>query len=115
MASGNYPNFIMQFFIDYSDKFQFLKASDILIALISSYYFVKISKVGKKYEVIYLFCFCSIFLPVLMKLSRGSFVGIIIFILLEVYYQKDYLIEEKKKTIVYFLSSIILFLYQLTE
>ena len=44
-----------------------------------------------------------------MKLSRGSFVGIIIFMLLEVYYQKDYLINEKNKTIVYFLSSLILF------
>lgn len=109
MASGNYPNFIMQFFIDYSDKFQFLKASDILIALISSYYFIKISKIGIKYEVLYLFCFCSIFLPVLMKLSRGSFVGIIIFMLLEAYYQKDYLIKEKKKTLLYFIASLILF------
>ncbi|MAR64485.1 MAG: hypothetical protein CMB83_00940 [Flammeovirgaceae bacterium] len=109
MASGNYPNFIMQFFIDYSDKFQFLKASDILIALISSYYFVKITKIGQKYEVIYLFCFCSIFLPVLMKLSRGSFVGIVIFMFLEAYYQKEYLIKEKKKTLIYFVASLILF------
>ena len=109
MASGNYPNFIMQFFIDYSDKFQFLKASDILIALISSYFFIKNSKIGKQYEILYLFFYCSIYLPVLMKLSRGSFVGIILFILIEIYYQKDYLIKEKKKTFLLIILSVLLF------
>ena len=109
MASGNYPNFIMQFFIDYSDKFQFLKASDILIAIIASYFLIKKSKIGKSYEVFFLFFFCPLFLPVLMKLSRGSYLGIIIFILFELYYQKNVLLNEKKKTLVYALFSVLLF------
>ena len=109
MASGNYPNFIMQFFIDYSDKFQFLKASDILIALISSYFLIKKSKIGQNYEVFFLFFFCPLFLPVLMKLSRGSYIGIIIFIFFELYYQKNFLLNEKKKTMIYILLSVLLF------
>ena len=109
MASGSYPNFIMQFFIDYSDKFQFLKASDILIALISSYFFIKSCKIKKQYEIYFLFFYCSIFLPVLMQLSRGSLLGIILFMVLELYYQKNYLFEQKKKTFLLFILSIILF------
>ena len=109
MASGSYPNFIMQFFIDYSDKFQFLKASDILIALISSYFFIKSCKIKKQYEIYFLFFYCSIFLPVLMQLSRGSLLGIILFMVLELYYQKNYLFKQKKKTFLLFILSIILF------
>lgn len=109
MSSGNYPNFVMQFFIDYSDKFQFLKASDILIAFLASYFLLKSSKVNRDFIVICFFIYGSLFLPVLMKLSRGSFLGLILFLLIEGFYLKEYFKNEKIKTSILACISILLF------
>ena len=51
--SGNYPNFIMYFFQQYGDKFQFIKGSDVLIAFIFSVFILKDKFNNEKYLLIY--------------------------------------------------------------
>ena len=39
--TGNYPNFIISFFQSNSDKFQFMKASDMVMIVIASSFYIK--------------------------------------------------------------------------
>ena len=64
-STGNYPNFIIDFFKVYSDKFQFTKASDsfhfILISSLIINYFTK----DKFIQLAYLYSISFLFLPFL--------------------------------------------------
>jgi hypothetical protein len=79
--SGNYPNFIMYFFQQYSDKFQFNKGSDVLMALIFCSYLLK-DLLSKENFLIFINLNSAILLPLFLTLSRASFFSAIIFVLL---------------------------------
>ena len=91
MASG--IQILQQFFIDYltNSSFKSIRYSHCINFLYFSY--KKIEKLEP--QVPFLFFFAHFF-PVLMKLSRGSYIGIIIFIFFELYYQKNFLLNEKE-------------------
>ena len=105
----NYPNFIMDFFISYSDKFQFIKAADQLLLL------VVFNTLFKKIEVsstikFYVFAFSSsIFLPYFISQSRGSLLAAAIFIVLNSMSYYKFLIGNKFKSLFIILFSVILF------
>ena len=48
-STGYYPNFIMDIFIKYSDKFNFTKASDIMISLIICNLLYRLTEKNKDY------------------------------------------------------------------
>ena len=62
MATGNYPNFFIEIFNKRSDKFQFLKATDLLIALVICYFLYKNLEIKKINKLIYLFFILRILL-----------------------------------------------------
>jgi hypothetical protein len=105
----NYPNFIIDFFISYSDKFQFIKAADQLLLL------VVFNTLFKKIEVsstikFYVFAFSSsIFLPYFISQSRGSLLAAAIFIVLNSMSYYKFLIGNKFKSLFIILFSVILF------
>ena len=80
--SGNYPNFIMYFFQEYSDKFQFMKGSDVLMAFILCTFILKDKIKGKKYFLAYVNSMGALLLPLFLTLSRASFFSACLFILL---------------------------------
>ena len=109
--SGNYPNFIIDFFKENSDKFQFTKASDIFICIVSIYFYLEVIKADKRVKMFYVFFYCPLYLPILIILSRGSYVGIILFILLVFYFEKDFIRNNKLIILVFSLISISLFVF----
>ena len=74
-GSSRYPKFISDFFLINSDKFELIKASDILMAIVIIVFFC--SKSNSK-NLIYFSIFFTIplFLPILLYLSRGSFLAL---------------------------------------
>lgn len=70
--SGNYPNFIMGFFDTYSDKFQFIKGADVLMALVFCLFLLK-DKVNKIIFIAYFNVTAALLLPLFLTLSRASF------------------------------------------
>ena len=76
----------MYFFNNYSDKFQFLKGSDILIvflvSIILSYQFLN----NDKLKLSYLFITTAVMIPLLLFLSRGAFLPAFIFFIIELIY-----------------------------
>ena len=79
LSTGYYPNSLIDVFIKYSDKFEFTKASDIMLSVLIANilnYKLTVSKYFKFSYMLFSICLLS---PLLLLMSRGSFVSIIIF------------------------------------
>ena len=85
--SGNYPNFIIDFFKSYSDKFQFTKGSDVLMALIFCTLVLK-GKFKNEFNYLTYVNIVSITtIPLFLTLSRASFFSGTFFIIsLNIFY-----------------------------
>jgi hypothetical protein len=105
-SSGYYPNFIMNFFNLYSDKFTFTKASDIMIVLVMSNILLLNVLKNKKIALVYFGITVPLLLPLLLEMSRGSFIGAASFLILVIIYNIRYFFVNPKFAIfLIFLSS----------
>ena len=112
-STGRYPNFIMKFWLENSDKFQFTKASDIMIsAVVVNLLFFKLSK-NSKQPLLYLFFSLPLLLPLLLEMSRGSFIAALIFFLLILIKEFRYLIKNWKFSIVLLLVASITMIFSI--
>tara|TARA_A100001011_G_C14322541_1_gene851616 strand:- start:2056 stop:3471 length:1416 start_codon:yes stop_codon:yes gene_type:complete len=112
-STGNYPDFIINFFKEYSDKFNFLKASDIMLATIGSNIFARNLIRNKNIQIFFFLISSSLILPLLLFMSRGSFVALLIFVFFEIFYEKNYFKLNKLKSFFIFISSALVFLLSL--
>ena len=113
LSTGYYPNSLIDVFIKYSDKFEFTKASDIMLSVLVANilnYKLTVSKYFKFSYMLFSICLLS---PLLLLMSRGSFVSIIIFAILSLYQFRDYIRENIKKVIYMSLFSTIVLLASL--
>ena len=106
---GNYPNIFIDFFKIYSDKFQFLKASDIFLGYVVVNFLMKYFIKSQNRRFFYFIITSALLLPLLLFASRGSFVGLIIYMIFEIFYSRRYILNNKLRVSVYFLVSLIFF------
>ena len=94
-STGNYPNIAIEYFQIFSDKFQYPKASDILIVLISVNLILK--NIISKKSYIYLFSFTTpLLLPLLIYKSRGAALALAVYLVIELLTHYKYIISHKK-------------------
>ncbi len=95
-STGYFPNFIIAFFNEFSDKFEFTKASDIMMSLLLAnilcFKFLKKTFI----KMCYFFFSVGFMLPLLLLMSRGSFVSTGLFFILTVFYYREYFIKNIK-------------------
>ena len=104
-----YPNFLTQFFNQYSDKTQFLKGAEIAIFFIVVTFFA--NKYSENGPLVDLFVLSSsIYIPLIFFKSRSAAIALFIYIVVMIYKKRKYFIENLRKTLILFLISIILFL-----
>ena len=108
-SSGNYPNIFIDFFNIYSDKFQFLKASDIFLSYIVVNFLAKYFVKSHNRRFFYFMITSALLLPLLLFASRGSFVGLLLYVLFEIIYSRRYILNNKFRVSIYFLVSLIFF------
>lgn len=84
-----FPNFLIEFFTKYSDKFDFTKASTVALLFIITMYFSNRHNFVHNKNFYYFFFITSLFLPLFSYKSRGSFLAIIIFTIFEIFKIKD--------------------------
>ena len=103
-----YPSFLTEFFNQYSDKTQFLKGSEIAIFFIIITIFT--NKLNKNSIYLYIFViFSSFYLPLMFFKSRSGGFAVFLYVVLEIYKNRKYFINNKKNSIVVFLISAFLF------
>jgi len=108
-STGYFPNFIIDFFNNYSDKFEFTKASDIMLSLlvsnILSFKYIK----SNLFKMIYFSISVSSLLPLLLLMSRGSFVSAVLFLSITIFYYRVYFIKNIKSSLLLFLLFLLSF------
>jgi hypothetical protein len=111
----HYPKIFMNFFLNFSDTWDFVKASDILLAFTlantSNYLLFK-----NKFNSFFYFCISSaVLLPLFLYMSKGSFFPTVVFIMmfLIIYFKTIRL--EKLKSLLVVLLSVVLFILSTYE
>ena len=108
-STGFYPNFIIDIFIQYSDKFTFPKASDVMLSLVVvNLLNIKIFK-NKKFGLFYLITSVSIMLPLLLLMSRGSFLSVLVFTILFLFFERKFIINNLIYSLTIFVFGYIAF------
>ena len=103
-----YPNPVMNFFIQNSDKFDYLKGAELSFFYITVSFFS--NKYLKNYNAINIFVlFTSIYLPLIFFKSRSAGLAVLIFVMLQIYNKRKSLTKNPKNTFVVFIISIFLF------
>jgi len=109
-STGYFPNFIITFFYEFSDKFEFTKASDIMMSLlIGNILCFKYLK-NMFAKMCYFFFSVSFMLPLLLLMSRGSFVSTSLFVALTIFYYREYFINNIKSSIVFLIIGALSFI-----
>jgi len=107
--TGNYPNIFIDFFKKYSDKFQYTKGADIVlisvIAICIVIYFYNNLVIFR-----YILILSSLILPLLQYMSRAAFISYLLSAVIFLFYLKAWRYISRKKIIVTFLISLILFM-----
>ncbi len=107
-----FPNIFFEFYTKNSDKFQFLKGSEIILFfVIVAFFSNRFNQKGIMLDVFLIFS--SIFIPLTIFKSRSAGIAIIIFIVFEIIIFKKYFLSNIKKTTFIFL--ICTFLFSITS
>lgn len=96
----SYPEFLENFYIQYSDKFDFLKGSDLALIVISAQIF-SILKLKKSFNTfIYIIFVNALFLPFLLYKSKGAFLGASLFFIVIFIKNSPYAFSRLKNILV---------------
>jgi len=104
LSTIHFPDFLIQFFVNYSDRFDFVKASDLLVVFVASNYFMSLVFKNKRQDFIYFLFSSAVYLPYLLFKSKGAFLPAVIFIFFNLIYFFKFI-----KTNKVFSSSVVLF------
>tara|TARA_X000000368_G_scaffold409605_1_gene391825 strand:- start:21716 stop:23101 length:1386 start_codon:yes stop_codon:yes gene_type:complete len=110
-ASGNYPNVIIDLFIKYADKFQFLKPSDLFLIYAATNFSLKYFIKSNNRRFLYFLITSSLYAPLLLFSSRGAFLGLVVYVILEIMYSRRYILSNRRRILVYLLISSIFFTF----
>ena len=104
-----YPEFLTQFFNEFSDKTQFLKGAEIAIFFIVVTFFA--NKYVENGPLVDLFVLTSsIYIPLIFFKSRSAAIALFIYIVVMGYRKKEYFYANLRRSSILFLISISLFL-----
>ncbi len=107
-----YPTFLIDFFVKYGDKFDFLKASHMLTLFVVTLYFNNRYLIKKyKYTYEYFLIISSIYMPLFIFKSRGAALGVSIFLISELFNIRKKLNFSKVKILIMVLISVFLFYF----
>ncbi len=98
-GTGNYPDTLQILFRTIGDKFTFVKAADMLLAVVVTN-LLAVHLLSKKYSNLYFLFSVGMFLPLLIQMSRGTGVALGMFALLYVVFNFKYYFSSFKNFII---------------
>jgi len=104
-----FPKFLVTFFTENSDKFDFLKSADVLLLFILTN-IINQKQIKNNFNyLIYFLISSAVFLPLFLYKSKGSFLPAIIFVLFEVIRTRKIFSGEKLKSLLLIILCIPIF------
>ncbi len=111
----HYPESLISFFENYSDKFDFQKGSDLLIIYVVSILFIQ-RNMKNKFNAFGIFLASSaILLPLFLYKSKGAFLPAILFVLYYLFLSRKLITAQLLKSALVGLLSLILFIVSTFE
>ena len=101
-GTGNYPDDLINIFKDISDKFTFVKASDMVLAIIITNLII-LNFIRKEISYIYFLISVTMFLPLIVQMSRGSAVALIMFAIMYIIFDFRYIFFNLKNIVIFVL------------
>lgn len=83
-AVYDFPQSLINFFLNLSDKYEPHKGSDILIMLVAPLFLILRLYKSERKSILYLLFTSSLFLPLLIYKSRGAFIAFLFFLTMEI-------------------------------
>ena len=105
-----YPQFLIYFFTNFSDKFDFPTGSDLLLLLVLSNFLVRNYIKNKSLYFWYFFISFSVFLPGLLFKSKGAFLPAALWIIVELVLMRKYLIKNYLRSLLAVVVGTVLFI-----
>jgi hypothetical protein len=105
----HYPSIFENFFINNSDKFEYQKASDILIVTLVSLFIAKFTVLNNKNFLFYLFSISGLFFPLFLFMSKGSLLAFTFYFLFEILLNFRYLRKNIKQLVIAIIFGSIFF------
>ena len=110
LSTIKYPEFLINFFQNYSDKFDFVKASDLLVVYIASNFLLRKRYKNSMSDFIYFIISSAVYLPYLLFKSKGAFLPAVLFILFNFFFYVKIIRNKKIKSFLIILISVPIFL-----
>ena len=111
LSTIHFPAFLQEFFLSYSDKFDFLKGSDLLLSYVFVNYINKKYYSNSDHAFYYFILITGLYLPLFLYMSKGSLIPAILYAIVELYLQRKRINAKKIQTIVFIFASAVLFVF----
>jgi hypothetical protein len=105
-GTGSYPDIFQTTFRIYGDKFTFVKASDMLLAIVVSN-IIALNLLSRKSANLYFISSVTAFLPLLIQMSRGTAVAIGVFAFLYIIFNLRFYFELKNLLVLILLTPFV--------
>ena len=105
-GTGSYPDILQNMFRVYGDKFTFVKASDMLLAIVVSN-IIALNLLSRKSANLYFISSVTAFLPLLIQMSRGTAVAIGVFAFLYIIFNLRFYFELKNLLVLVLLTPFV--------
>lgn len=106
-----FPNPFYNFYINYSDKFDYLKASDILLTYVLLNFLTKRYYPNSDFSFYYFILSSMLLGPVFSFMSRGAFLSFLIYVTIEIILKRNYIRKNILKSILVLTFSSSLFIF----
>tara|TARA_B110000008_G_C16961780_1_gene560438 strand:+ start:755 stop:2140 length:1386 start_codon:yes stop_codon:yes gene_type:complete len=110
LSTIKFPQFLMDFFINYSDKFDFVKASDLLVIYVGTNYILRVYYKNSLKDLSYFLISSAVYLPYLLFKSKGAFFPAVLFIIFNLFFYYAVFKNEKIKSLLILFFCIPVFL-----
>ncbi len=109
LSTIRFPAFLVNFFVNNSDKFDFVKASDLLVAYVASNFLMRIIHKNSIKDFGYFMISSAVYLPYMLFKSKGAFFPAVIFILFNLLFYISFIRTNKIKSSLILILSLPLF------
>ena len=106
LSTIHFPDIFISFFNTYSDRFDFVKGSDLLLAYVATMLYAR-NKFKKTYGGFAYFLFLSaLYVPLFLYKSKGAFFPAVLFIIFNVFFYGKFISQNKIKALSILIISV---------
>ena len=116
-GTGNYPDFLINIFKQIADKFTFVKASDMVLAIVITN-LISLNVLEKNNSYIYFLVTVTSFFPLIVQMSRGAAVSLFLFAFLYICFNFKFIFFKWKNLLITVLGIPLIFTlstYRITQ